>query len=105
MSRIGKQPVPIPKAVTVTLDGQTVTAKGPKGQLSREFPSEIAFVQEGAEIVVTRVNESRNARQRHGLVRTLIANMIEGVEKGYEKKLWKLKSHHHQNLLIRIPNK
>jgi large subunit ribosomal protein L6 len=87
MSRIGKQPVPIPKGVTITIDGQTVTAKGSKGELSREFPPEIAFVQEGEEVVVTRVNESRNARQRHGLVRTLIANMVEGVSKGYEKKL------------------
>lgn len=87
MSRIGKQPVPVPKGVTVTIEGQQVTVKGSKGQLSRELPSEIAFVQEGEEIVVTRRNESRNARQRHGLVRTLISNMVEGVSKGYEKKL------------------
>lgn len=87
MSRIGKQPVPVPKGVTVTIDGQKVTVKGAKGQLSRELPPEIAFVQEGEEIVVTRRNESRNARQRHGLVRTLIANMVEGVSNGYQKKL------------------
>ncbi len=87
MSRIGKQPVPVPKGVTVTIEGQQVTVKGSKGQLSRELPPEIAFVQEGEEIVVTRRNESRNARQRHGLVRTLISNMVEGVSKGYEKKL------------------
>lgn len=87
MSRIGKQPVPVPKGVTVTIEGQQVTVKGAKGQLSRELPPEIAFVQEGEEIVVTRRNESRNARQRHGLVRTLISNMVEGVSKGYEKKL------------------
>ncbi len=87
MSRIGKQPVPVPKGVTVTIEGQQVTVKGEKGQLSRELPPEIAFVQEGEEIVVTRRNESRNARQRHGLVRTLISNMVEGVSKGYEKKL------------------
>lgn len=87
MSRIGKQPVPVPKGVTVTIDGQTVTVKGAKGELSRELPPEIAFVQEGEEIVVTRRNESRNARQRHGLVRTLIANMVEGVSNGYQKKL------------------
>ncbi len=87
MSRIGKQPVPVPKGVTVTIDGQKVTVKGSKGELSRELPDEIAFVQEGEEIVVTRKNESRNARQRHGLVRTLIANMVEGVSNGYEKKL------------------
>ena len=87
MSRIGKQPVPIPGGVTIAIDGQTVKVKGSKGELSREFPPEIAFAQEGEEVVVTRVNESRNARQRHGLVRTLIANMVEGVSKGYEKKL------------------
>ncbi|PZO56819.1 MAG: 50S ribosomal protein L6 [Phormidesmis priestleyi] len=87
MSRIGKQPVPVPQGVTVTIEGQQVTVKGSKGQLSRELPSEIAFVQEGEEIVVTRRNESRNAKQRHGLVRTLISNMVEGVSKGYEKKL------------------
>ncbi|MGB7084061.1 MAG: 50S ribosomal protein L6 [Phormidesmis sp.] len=87
MSRIGKQPVPIPKGVTITIDGQTVMVKGSKGELSRELPPEIAFVQEGEEIVVTRRNESRNARQRHGLVRTLIANMVEGVANGYQKKL------------------
>ncbi len=87
MSRIGKQPVPVPKGVTVTISGQTVTVKGSKGELSQEFPAEIAFEQEGETIVVTRRDESRNARQRHGLVRTLIANMVEGVANGYQKKL------------------
>jgi large subunit ribosomal protein L6 len=87
MSRIGKQPVPVPKGVTITIDGQTVTVKGSKGELSRELPNEIAFVQEDETIVVTRRNESRNAKQRHGLVRTLIANMVEGVSNGYQKKL------------------
>jgi large subunit ribosomal protein L6 len=87
MSRIGKQPVPVPKGVTVTIDGQKVTVKGSKGELSRELPNEIAFVQEDETIVVTRRNESRNAKQRHGLVRTLIANMVEGVSNGYQKKL------------------
>lgn len=87
MSRIGKQPIPIPKAVTINIDGQSVTVKGPKGELTQELPAEIKFEQEGEEIVVTRRNESRNARQRHGLVRTLIANMVEGVSNGYQKKL------------------
>lgn len=87
MSRIGKQPIPVPKAVTVNIDGQTISVKGPKGELSQELPPEIKFEQEGEEIVVTRRDESRNARQRHGLVRTLIANMIEGVSNGYQKKL------------------
>ena len=87
MSRIGKQPIPIPKAVTINIDGQTVSVKGPKGELTQALPPEIKFEQEGEEIVVTRRNESRNARQRHGLVRTLIANMVEGVSNGYQKKL------------------
>ena len=87
MSRIGKQPVPIPKAVNVTIDGQSITVKGPKGELSREMPPEIKFEQENEAVVVTRRNESRKARQRHGLVRTLIANMVEGVSNGYQKKL------------------
>ena len=87
MSRIGKQPIPVPKAVTVNIDGQNITVKGPKGELSQELPPEIKFEQEGEEIVVTRRDESRKAQQRHGLVRTLIANMIEGVSNGYQKKL------------------
>jgi len=87
MSRIGKRPVPIPKGVTVTISGQTVTVKGSKGELTRELPDSIAFTQEGEEIVVTRKDESRVARQCHGLVRTLIANMVEGVANGYQKKL------------------
>ena len=87
MSRIGKRPIPIPKGVTVTINGQTVTVKGSKGELTRELPDSIAFAQEGEEIVVARKNESRVARQCHGLVRTLIANMVEGVANGYQKKL------------------
>ena len=87
MSRIGKQPIPIPKGVTINIDGQNISVKGAKGELSDEMPPEIKFEQEGEEIVVTRRNESRNARQRHGLVRTLIANMVEGVSNGYQKKL------------------
>ncbi|HEY9688850.1 MAG TPA: 50S ribosomal protein L6, partial [Coleofasciculaceae cyanobacterium] len=71
MSRIGKRPIPIPKGVTVTIDGQTVSVKGSKGELSRTFPSEILFAQEDDQLVVTRRDESRPARQRHGLCRTL----------------------------------
>lgn len=87
MSRIGKKPVPIPKGVTVTIDGQKMTVKGPKGELSRELPDSISFAQEGDEIVVSQRNDSRVARQCYGLTRSLIANMVEGVDKGYEKKL------------------
>ncbi len=87
MSRIGKQPVEIPAKVTVTLDGQSVAVKGPKGELSRVLPPEVVLEQQENNIVVSRRDESRNARQRHGLCRTLVANMVEGVSKGFEKKL------------------
>jgi large subunit ribosomal protein L6 len=87
MSRIGKRPIPIPAKVTVTIAGQHVSVKGPKGQLERTLPPEIEFVQEGETIVCTRRDESRNARQRHGLCRTLVANMVEGVSTGFTRKL------------------
>lgn len=87
MSRIGKQPIVVPSQVTVTIDGQRVTVKGPKGELFREIPPEISVEQEEGTLVVRRRNESRNARQRHGLARTLVANMVQGVSQGYEKRL------------------
>lgn len=87
MSRIGKRPIPVPDKVTVTLDGQNVSLKGPKGELSRELPPEVSVEQEGENILVKRRDESRPARQRHGLCRTLVANMVEGVSKGFEKRL------------------
>lgn len=87
MSRIGKVPIPIPDKVNVTIKGQAVTVKGPKGELSREITPEVAIEQADNLVTVTRRNESRIARQRHGLSRTLIANMVEGVSKGFEKKL------------------
>lgn len=87
MSRIGKRPIPVPAKVTVTIEGQTVTAKGPKGTLSRTLPPEVEILQEGETILVNRRNESRAARQRHGLCRTLIANMVEGVSTGFTRKL------------------
>ncbi|MGD1852092.1 MAG: 50S ribosomal protein L6 [Cyanophyceae cyanobacterium] len=87
MSRIGKQPVPIPSGVTVTLKGQHVTVKGPKGELQREFPAEATFEQDGDAINVNRINDSRVARQRHGLCRSLLANMVEGVSSGFQRKL------------------
>ncbi len=87
MSRIGKVPIPIPDKVNVTIKGQAVTVKGPKGELSRELTPEVAIEQADNVVTVTRRNESRVARQRHGLSRTLIANMVEGVSKGFEKKL------------------
>lgn len=87
MSRIGKRPIDIPGKVTITLDGQSVTVKGPKGELSRVLPGEVAIAQEGETLLVTRQDESRAARQRHGLCRTLVANMVEGVSQGFQRRL------------------
>lgn len=87
MSRIGKQPVAVPSGVDVTIDGQTVTVKGPNGELSRLMPQGVTMTVDNNEVVVDRVNNSRQARSNHGLVRSLINNMIEGVTNGYTKKL------------------
>jgi large subunit ribosomal protein L6 len=87
MSRIGKRPIPIPQKVTVTIDGQHVAVKGPKGELSRTLPSEVEVVQEESNLLVNRRNESRVARQLHGLCRTLVFNMVEGVSNGFQKRL------------------
>lgn len=87
MSRIGKRPIPIPDKVSVTLNGQHVAVKGPKGELQRTLPAEVVITQEDNTIHVKRRNESRLARQRHGLSRTLIANMVEGVSQGFVKRL------------------
>ena len=87
MSRIGKKAVAIPSGVTVTLDGQTVAVKGPKGELSWTVPEEIEVKQEGSELTLTPRNDSQRARGMWGLSRTLIANMVEGVSKGYEQTL------------------
>ena len=87
MSRIGKKAVSIPSGVTVTLQGQTVTVKGPKGQLAWTVSDEIEVKQEGAEVTFTPRNDTQRARGMWGLSRTLIANMVEGVTKGYEQTL------------------
>jgi large subunit ribosomal protein L6 len=87
MSRIGRKPIPVPAKVTVTINGSEVTVKGPKGELSRVLPAGVTVEQEGNTIVVQRRDESRLARERHGLCRTLVANMIEGVATGFQKKL------------------
>ncbi|MEQ8754622.1 50S ribosomal protein L6 [Coleofasciculus sp. G1-WW12-02] len=87
MSRIGKRPITIPNKVTVTIDGQQVTVKGPKGELQRVLPKQVTVEQEGETIEVRRRDESRLARQRHGLSRTLVANMVEGVSQGFQKRL------------------
>jgi large subunit ribosomal protein L6 len=87
MSRIGKRPISIPGKVTVTITGQEVVVKGPKGELSRVLPAEVTVEQEGETILVKRRNESRPARQRHGLSRTLVSNMVDGVSQGFQKRL------------------
>jgi len=87
MSRIGKRPIDIPDKVTVTIEGQKISVKGSKGTLSRELPSGVFVEQQDNTLMVKRRDESRTARQRHGLCRTLVANMVEGVSKGFEKRL------------------
>jgi len=87
MSRIGKRPITIPNKVTVTIEGQQVIVKGPKGELQRVLPKQVTIEQEGETIQVRRRDESKLARQRHGLSRTLVANMVEGVSKGFERRL------------------
>lgn len=87
MSRIGKRPISIPSKVTVAIDGQSVTVKGPKGELSRTLPNEVEVVREGETVLVNRRDDSRVARQRHGLSRTLVANMVEGVSQGFQRRL------------------
>ncbi len=87
MSRIGKRPINLPAKVTVVIEGQTVTVKGPKGELSRTLPDGVIVTQEGETVLVTRKDESRTARERHGLCRTLVANMVDGVSQGFQKKL------------------
>ena len=87
MSRIGKKPITIPAGVDVKIDGSKVTVKGPKGTLENTFNPEIAIAVEGSEIVVTRPSDNKNHRALHGLTRTLVANMVEGVTNGYSKTL------------------
>ena len=87
MSRIGKAPIPVPAKVTVSIDGLAVTVKGPKGELSRILPDGVAVAQEGDTLLVTPTTESRRSRERHGLSRTLVANMVEGVSQGFTRKL------------------
>ncbi|MCA1990817.1 MAG: 50S ribosomal protein L6 [Coleofasciculus sp. S288] len=87
MSRIGKRPITIPNKVTVTVDGQHVTVKGPKGELNRVLPEQVVVEQDADTLRVVRRDESRVARQRHGLSRTLVANMVEGVSQGFQKRL------------------
>jgi large subunit ribosomal protein L6 len=88
MSRIGKHPIPLPANVTITpSEDGVVTVKGPKGVLARQFRPGIRVQQEDGTLLVTRDNDERELRALHGLTRTLLANMVEGVTKGYERQL------------------
>lgn len=87
MSRIGKKPIAIPSGVEVKLDGSTVQVKGPKGTLTRELHPEISVKVEGGEVIVERPSDHRKHRALHGTIRSLVANMVEGVTNGYSKTL------------------
>ena len=88
MSRIGRHPVPIPAGVTVDVaEGNKVTVKGPKGELTRVLAPEMTIKVEGAQVTVTRPNDLKRNKSLHGLTRTLINNMVVGVSQGYEKVL------------------
>jgi large subunit ribosomal protein L6 len=87
MSRVGSKPIPVPNGVTVDIDGATITTKGPKGELKRTFKGDMAFSQENGILTVKRPSDEPNHRALHGLTRSLLANMVEGVTKGYSKQL------------------
>ena len=87
MSRIGKQPITVPSGVEVTLDGNHVTVKGPKGTLEHDVPETITIAREGDDLVVTRPDDERANRSLHGLTRSLVANMVAGVSDGFTKEL------------------
>ena len=87
MSRIGRMPIAVPAGVDVKIDGSTVTVKGPKGTLTRTVSSNITVTLDNGVITVTRPNDLKENRSLHGLTRTLIANMVQGVNEGFKKEL------------------
>ena len=87
MSRIGRKPINIPAGVDVSIDGNVITVKGPKGALTQTFHKNITVVVEGTEIIVTRPNDQKENRSLHGLTRSLIYNMVFGVTEGFKKEL------------------
>lgn len=87
MSRIGKLPIAIPQGVTIKVDQQTITVKGPKGELTMTFKPVVNITVDGEKVLVGRVDEEKATRAMHGLARAKIANMIEGVTKGYSRSL------------------
>jgi len=87
MSRIGKLPIPVPSGVTITVDSDTITVNGPKGSLTQFTMPGITVKQDGDTIVVTRESDIKEHKSKHGLMRTLVANMVTGVTTGFSKKL------------------
>ena len=87
MSRIGRQPIPIPQGVKVHIDDRVISAEGPKGKLSQPVPAGMAATIENNILMITRDSDHRTARAMHGLTRALIANMVTGVKDGFERKL------------------
>lgn len=87
MSRIGRAPIPIPEGVGVDIDGQTVTVRGPKGTLQREFSPRIGVALQEGQVLVSRTSDQPSVRALHGLTRALLANMVEGVSNGFRKSL------------------
>jgi large subunit ribosomal protein L6 len=87
VSRIGKAPIPVPSGVDVSISGSAVTVKGPKGELSRDIPGGISLRQDGDVLVVERPDDERRSRALHGLVRSLVNNMVVGVTDGFRKEL------------------
>jgi large subunit ribosomal protein L6 len=87
MSRIGRKPITLPKGVTATVDGNTVRVKGPKGELQRRLHPDMRVALDDGTITVSRPSDETTHKALHGLTRTLVANMIEGVEKGFRKDL------------------
>lgn len=87
MSRIGKLPIAVPKGVTVTLNGNTVIVKGPKGELTRTIAHDLSMKLEGDSLTVARPSDESHHKALHGLTRTLVANMVEGVTQGFQKTL------------------
>ena len=84
MSRIGKNPIPIPSGVTVKIDGQTSVVKGPKGEHTQHIPEGLGYEEKDGQLTVTRSEDTKTMRARHGLVRALIANQVHGVTEGQE---------------------
>ncbi len=87
MSRIGKKPIVLPKGVDVTIDGQTITVKGPKGVLKRTIHPHLSIARQDGHLMVARASDEREDRALHGLTRSLLANMVAGVSNGYSKVL------------------